>query len=156
MLTDKNIKHITDSWESFAGNELNIMLRFYSLLFKWYPHVRYHFPDDMNAMAEKLWKTIDVLVGNLRKWDDLVPVLHELGRFHRKQGIANEDYVGVVKALVATIKQGLGDEYTDEEKEEICDAWKGALVAVSRTMMSAPVKQGNVIQKFFRKALGYG
>ncbi len=150
MLTDQDTKNITESWEYFAGNELNSMLKFYSTLFKWYPHVRYHFPDDLTPLAEKLNKTLGILVDNLYRWEDLVPELHRLGRYHRKLGIANEDYVGVVKALIYTIKEAMGNNY----REEIGDSWKKALVAVSRTMMNAPAKSENNVFRFFKKVFG--
>ena len=140
---------IRDSWEYFAGKELRLMLDFYGRLFREIPHAQYYFPRDMNAMAFKLSKMIDLLVLNLHRFDELVPQLEDLGRFHSNLGVPNEDYPYVVKALLASMKSMMGSDY----KDEIGEAWKLALIKVSRIMMNAPEKKKsmfNLFRKSFR------
>lgn len=147
-LTKEDVKLIVDSWEFFAGKELRLVLDFYGRLFRDIPYAQYYFPKDMNAMALKLGNMIDLLVTNLHRFDDLIPKLEELGRFHSKLGIPNEDYPHVVKAFLASMKIMMGEDYRDE----IGEAWKLALIKASRVMMNAPIEKRtrlNIFKKSF-------
>lgn len=148
MLTKEDANNIVSSWENLAGKELQTMTSFYNALFKMAPEVRFYFPEDMNNLSKKLQLTINVVIDNIHDVEALIPELHKLGRFHKnKIGVEPSHYPFVVKALVFTIKKAMGEDY----KDEVGESWRKMLVFISRHMIAAPPKEGNVVSKFFKK-----
>jgi len=148
MLTNDDANNIATSWESLAGKELQTMTAFYNTLFKIAPEVRFYFPEDMGQLSLKLQMTLDIVIDNIHSVEALIPELHKLGRFHKEKiGVEASHYPFVVKALVFTIKNAMGEEY----KEEIGASWRKMLVYISRQMIAAPPKDNNVVVKFFKK-----
>ncbi len=85
MLTKEDANNVVNAWESLAGKELKTMLTFYNSLFEMAPEIRFYFPDDMNALSQKLKMTIDIVISNIHDMDALIPELHRLGRYHKHQ-----------------------------------------------------------------------
>ena len=62
-----------------------------------------------------------------------MPVVQELGRKHVKYGVPEKSYETVGEALLWTLGQGLGEEFTDEVKA----AWTQTYVTISTVMIEA-------------------
>lgn len=152
MLDNNQKILIAESWGLIAEKKYATMLAFYNGLFKLAPEVRYYFPEDMGAMAEKLEKTVDIVVDNIDDLTKIVPALHQLGRFHKhKVGVEPGQYKVVIQALLIAIKNAAKDLVEDDKKiEEILQAWKIALIFVSKNMIAAPPKPDNKMIKFFK------
>jgi len=151
MITERQADLIINSWASLAGREFETMASFYNALFKKAPEVRFYFPDDMNQMAEKLHKTIDIVVANAYDMSKLIPELHALGRYHKnKIGIEPSQYPLVINCLQHAIKRAMGDAYTDE----IGQSWRVAFVFISRHMIAAPPKT-SAISNFFKSVFSF-
>ena len=69
----------------------------------------------------------------LDKGDQLVPVVQSLGVRHSGYGVEAGHYDTVGGALIKTLGQGLGDEFTDEVRE----AWVAAYGLLAQTMIEA-------------------
>lgn len=153
MLDKYQKELIVDSWTSLAENKFKTMLAFYNGLFKLAPEVRYYFPEDMNNMAEKLEKTVDIVVDNVDDLSKIIPALHQLGRYHKhKVGVEPSQYKVVIQALLIAIKRALVDAEMEESKiRDTVGAWKFAFVFVSKNMLAAPPEPDNVMVKFFKK-----
>jgi hemoglobin-like flavoprotein len=65
----------------------------------------------------------------------MLPIIQDLGRRHVGYGVTAEHYELVGEALLWTLEQGLGDDFTPSVKA----AWQEAYVTLSGAMKSAAV-----------------
>jgi hemoglobin-like flavoprotein len=76
---------------------------------------------------------IGAAVGLLDKPDALLPALRGLGKRHGGYGVRDGHYATVGGALLATLDEGLGAEFTPAVRE----AWTAMYIIVSREMIAA-------------------
>lgn len=112
---------------------------FYGRLFEIAPAVRPMFPDDMREQKKKLMAMLGLAVTNLDKPDIVVPALEKLGRQHVAFGTQSAHYGVVGEALLWTLEQGLGPDFTPEVRE----AWTETYALVSSVMQAAAAKAGS-------------
>ena len=95
---------------------------FYQRLFETDPSTRPLFArSDMEAQRRMLMHTINVAVTNLDRLEAIVPAIEGLGRRHAGYGVEDEHYRSVGAALLWTLGQGLGEEFTPELQERVED-----------------------------------
>ena len=109
---------------------------FYGKLFELEPTLRGLFPEDLAEQKRKLMTTLKVAVSSLDKPDTLVPVVQDLGRRHKSYGVKDENYDTVASALLWTLEQGLGEQFTPDVEE----AWIAVYGVLSSTMKAAAAK----------------
>jgi hemoglobin-like flavoprotein len=97
------------------------------------PALRPFFKGDMAEQGRKLMSMIGVAVANLGKLDVIVPAVRDLGRRHVGYGVRQAHYDTVGTALVWTLEQGLGDDFTPETRQ----AWVEAYTILAGTMQQA-------------------
>jgi hemoglobin-like flavoprotein len=114
---------------------------FYDRLFELDPRLRPLFKGDMREQGRKLMRMIGMAVNGLDGLDELVPVVNQLGVRHAGYGVTDEHYDTVADALIWTLEQGLGPDFTPEVRE----AWTTVYGVLATTMKnaaaSAPVAQ---------------
>ncbi|MGU3360220.1 globin family protein [Methylobacterium sp. M6A4_1b] len=106
---------------------------FYGRLFEIAPEVRSMFPEDMREQKKKLMAMLGLAVTNLHKPDMVVPALQTLGRQHVSFGTQAAHYEPVGAALLWTLEQGLGPDFTPEVRE----AWVETYGLVASVMKAA-------------------
>ena len=106
---------------------------FYSRLFELDPSLRHMFNGDLTEQKQKLMQMLTVVVRSLKRLEELVPAVQQLGRRHGNYGVQNSQYATVGAALLWTLEQGLGPDFTPEVKE----AWTAAYTVLSNTMQAA-------------------
>ena len=106
---------------------------FYDRLFAIAPDVRAMFPDDMKEQKKKLIAMLATAVNNLHQVDSIVPAVEELGKRHLAYGVAPQHYAPVGAALLWTLEQGLGEEFTPPVKA----AWTEAYLTLAGVMQTA-------------------
>jgi hemoglobin-like flavoprotein len=106
---------------------------FYGRLFDLDPTLRPLFQGDMREQGRKLMTMLRVVVNGLHRLDQLVPAVQELGRRHAAYGVADEHYDTVATALLWTLHQGLGDDWTPNVEA----AWVVAYTLLADTMKAA-------------------
>jgi hemoglobin-like flavoprotein len=106
---------------------------FYGRLFELDPSLRPLFQGDMREQGRKLMTMLRVVVNGLHRLDQLVPAVQELGRRHAAYGVADEHYDTVAAALLWTLHQGLGDDWTPNVEA----AWVVAYTLLADTMRAA-------------------
>jgi len=106
---------------------------FYGRLFELDPALKPLFKGDMTEQGQKLMSTLGVAVGSLDNLDALIPVLQNLGRGHVAYGVQDSHYDTVGAALLWTLEQGLGDDFTPDVK----DAWAEVYTIVATVMKEA-------------------
>ena len=106
---------------------------FYGRLFELDPSLRPLFQGDMREQGRKLMTMLRVVVNGLHRLDQLVPAVQELGRRHAAYGVADVHYDTVATALLWTLRQGLGDDWTPNVEA----AWVVAYTLLADTMKAA-------------------
>jgi nitric oxide dioxygenase len=72
---------------------------------------------NMREQGRKLMQTLATAVGALHNLEGIIPVVQQLGKRHIAYGVKKEQYDSVGTALIWTLEQGLGAEFTPETKE---------------------------------------
>ncbi|KHE91994.1 MAG: hypothetical protein K8F52_14545 [Candidatus Scalindua rubra] len=106
---------------------------FYNRLFELAPSLKLLFKGDMKTQGRMLMQMLDYAVSGLNKPDSIMPVIQDLGRRHVRYGVKEEYYETVGEALLWTLEQSLGKDYTPDVR----DAWAEAYKLLSDTMKSA-------------------
>jgi nitric oxide dioxygenase len=106
---------------------------FYSRLFEIAPEVKPLFADaDMKAQGRKLMAALAMIVGGLSDLDAVLPAAKALAVRHLDYGVNADHYAPVGAALVWTLEQGLGNDFTPETRS----AWLAAYTALSEAMIA--------------------
>jgi nitric oxide dioxygenase len=106
---------------------------FYGKLFELEPSLRPLFKGDLKAQGRKLMQLIGAAVAGLRDLGSLVPAVQALGKRHAGYGVQTAHYATVGAALLWTLGQGLGEDFTPEVK----DAWAITYGVLAKTMQDA-------------------
>jgi hemoglobin-like flavoprotein len=106
---------------------------FYGRLFEIAPEVRPMFPEDMKEQKVKLMAMLGTAVINLHKLDEILPAVKALGERHKSYGVTTAHYAPVGAALLWTLEQGLGADFTPDVKA----AWTETYTALAGVMTSA-------------------
>jgi hemoglobin-like flavoprotein len=109
---------------------------FYGRLFEIAPEVQPMFKSvDMSEQGVKLMQMIGHAIALLNAPDKLVPALQNLGQRHVRYGVQPEHYDIVGVALLWTLEQGLGADFTAETRE----AWTQVYTIMADTAKAAAV-----------------
>jgi hemoglobin-like flavoprotein len=87
----------------------------------------------MQTQGRKLMQMIGFAVHGLKSPETLIPAVQALGRRHVAYGVEAKDYETVGKALILTLEQGLGADFTPHVRE----AWLATYQLLSETMKQA-------------------
>jgi len=88
---------------------------FYDNLFQADLSLRALFRGDMTQQGERLTTMIGAAVGLLNRPEALMPVLQKLGARHGGYGVVDAHDANVGGALLLTLEQGLGDDFTPDK-----------------------------------------
>jgi NAD(P)H-flavin reductase/hemoglobin-like flavoprotein len=122
--------------ESFAVVEPQaeqVVEAFYATLFSIAPELRELFPLNMQVQRSRFLRALVHIVQMVDRPDELVPFLRQLGRDHRKFGVASAHYEPLGMALLSAIKKFAGETWTVEVEH----AWAEAYTIVARAMLDA-------------------
>ncbi len=132
-MTPQQIELVQTSFKKvvpIAGTAADL---FYNRLFEIAPEVRPMFPQDMKEQKVKLMAMLGTAVSNLHKLDEILPAVKALGQRHKGYGVTAAHYAPVGTALLWTLEQGLGPEFTPEVKA----AWTETNTALAGVMTAA-------------------
>ena len=129
-MTPETISLVKDSWTKVEPISEQAAGLFYGRLFEVYPEVKPLFRGDMKEQGRKLMAMINTAVNALDRLESMVPAIKSMGVRHAGYGVKAEDYGKVADALLWTLGQGLGDEFTPEVK----GAWVAVYTALADTM----------------------
>lgn len=125
---------IRSSWAQVAPICDTAAVLFYERLFALDPALRPMFAHtDMAAQRKLLMQTLAVVVASIDKLETLVPAVEALGRRHAGYGVKPGDYATVGRALLDTLKTGLGAGFTPEVEA----AWTEAYELLAGVMLAA-------------------
>jgi hemoglobin-like flavoprotein len=129
-MTPKQIKLVQTTWARVVPIQEHAAALFYNRLFTTDPKLQALFKGNMGEQKRKLMTMIGIAVNGLTRLDALVPAVRDLGRRHAEYGVQSPDYETVGAALLWTLEQGLGGDFTPEVKE----AWTAAYTVLATTM----------------------
>lgn len=132
-MTPEQVKLVQDSFQKvvpIAGTAADL---FYDRLFTIAPEVRLLFPDDLAEQKKKLMQMLTTAITNLHQVEKIIPAVEDLGRRHVVYGVTPKHYEPVGAALLWTLEQGLGKDFTPKVKE----AWTQTYMTVAGVMTKA-------------------
>src|SRR6186997_2863724 len=133
-MTDEQVQLVKQTWKLFREVDPRLVGdTFYSKLFNDTPSLRRMFPKNMNDQYRKLMEMLSTIVARLERIDELSDDITELARRHTGYGVRPAHYKLVGKALLWTLEQGLGRDWTPAVKE----AWVNCYNLLSGAMISA-------------------
>ena len=133
-LTDEEKSLVITSFGQVAVIAEQAAELFYGRLFVIAPETKILFKDtNMREQGRKLMQTLGTAVAHLDNIEALVPILHDLGTRHIAYGVKREHYQPVGEALIWTLEQGLGADFTPEVK----GAWTKVYTALAGAAMEA-------------------
>jgi hemoglobin-like flavoprotein len=133
-MTPGQVILIKKTWKIFRSiDPVLIGDTFYSKLFADTPRLRHLFPPKMDAQYAKLIDMLNVVVARLDRFDELSADIEAMAQRHVQYGVRPAHYKLVGTALLWTLQQGLGPDWTTEVRE----AWNSCYTALADAMINA-------------------
>jgi len=132
-MTPEQIRIVQSTWVRVLPIKDIAAQLFYKRLFEMDPSLRPLFRGDLREQGEKLMQIIDAAVNGLSHLERIVTAIRDLGRRHADYGVKDHHYDTVGAALLWTLKEGLGAEFTPKAKE----AWAMVYGVLAATMQEA-------------------
>ncbi|MEO6315514.1 MAG: globin domain-containing protein [Chitinophagaceae bacterium] len=106
---------------------------FYSKLFTEVPAVERLFKSPMPLQYKKLIDMVSMIVGRLHDLDTVTEDIREMAKRHVGYGVKLHHYKAVGDALMWTLEQGLGPDWSDE----VQTAWANCYQLLADIMIDA-------------------
>lgn len=132
-MNDATIEQVQKSWTKVLPAVDATGRLFYNNLFEEDPKLKELFKGDVEAQSKKLMQMISLAVSKLRNIETLIPALQQLGQRHVDYGVEPAHYDSVARALLRTLQQGLGSQFTPELK----NAWVEVYGLLAKVMIEA-------------------
>jgi hemoglobin-like flavoprotein len=132
-MKSEHVYLVQRSWSELLPMQALAAPMFYHRLFELDPSLRPMFHGDLQAQGRKLVQVIDAAVSGLGRFDDLLPLIQDLGRRHVDYGVAPHHYDSVGAALIWTLARCLGSGFTPPVRL----AWQDVYGVLAVTMRAA-------------------
>lgn len=129
-MSPDDMEAVRRSFHKLAMFDGKVGMQFYDRLFALDPDLRALFGDDIGPQAEKLVATLGSAVRHLSNPAALEATLRALGDRHPGFGVQDRHYATVCDALLATLENNLGPEFTPDVRR----AWLALYGMVARMM----------------------
>ncbi len=132
-MDSSSIQLVQNSWQKVEAIGPQAAALFYQNLFDADPALKPLFKGDLQAQGKKLIEMISIAINKLTELNVLIPVLQNLGKRHGGYGVQDSHYDTVGSALLKTLGQGLGSDFTAEVKA----AWANVYGVMADVMKAA-------------------
>lgn len=132
-MNPEKIALVRSSWQQVLPIQDTAAQLFYGQLFELDPSVRSLFKGDMTEQGRKLMAMINTVVNSLDALGPILGTIEALGRRHVAYGVTETHYDTVGNALIWTLGQGLGQQFTPAVE----DAWAEAYDTLASAMKRA-------------------
>lgn len=132
-MTPEQIALVRESFAKVVPIREQAAALFYDRLFAIDPSTRPLFRGDMRSQGAKLMAAIGAVVKSLDRLETMLDDLRALARRHDRYGVREAHYASVGAALLWTLEQGLGADFTPQVRE----AWAIAYGLLSSAMIAA-------------------
>jgi nitric oxide dioxygenase len=138
-MTDVKIALVKNSWKTLRSIDPVIVGdAFYSKLFTDTPALRKMFPPNMQEQYKKLVDMLSTVVARLERLEELTEEIEAMAIRHVHYGVRPAHYRLIGKALLWTLQQGLGRDFTSDVEA----AWLECYTVLSDTMINASAEVG--------------
>lgn len=132
-MTPQQVEQVQATFAKIAPIADQAATLFYGRLFETAPEVRALFSGDMDVQGQKLMNAIATVVNSLGEIAAVTPAVCDLAKRHVAYGVRPEHYELVGGALLWTLEQELGDDFTPA----VSAAWAAAYAVLSEMMIAA-------------------
>src|SRR5215471_8317518 len=131
-MTPRQVALVRESFAKIIPMREQAAALFYNRLFAIDPSTRPLFRGDMTSQGAKLMAAIAAVVKSLDRIDTVLDDLRSLARRHHESGVRVEHYASVGAALLWTLEQALGLDFTPDVQR----AWAIAYDLLSEAMIA--------------------
>jgi hemoglobin-like flavoprotein len=135
-MTPQQIQLVRTSFEKLAAKPEQAGEIFYQRLFELDPRSRQLFWGNMQHQGMALFLMLEMIVKSLDIQDKIVPIIFDLGKRHAMYGVRDRHYEPFERALMDTLSNVVGDDFTKEVRE----AWSAAFAFLADIMREASAK----------------
>jgi hemoglobin-like flavoprotein len=135
-VTPQQIHLVQDSFERLWPSTNKMTRAFYDRLFVLAPETRRLFSPDLSHQKMKLIGMIASAIGSLERPEMFDSIITSLGRNHVDYGVLPAHYEPVGEALMWSLEQTLGADFTDETRA----AWVALYARIRNTMLGAALQ----------------
>ncbi|MEM6385662.1 MAG: globin domain-containing protein [Pseudomonadota bacterium] len=128
-----NHDRIRRTWAQAAAISSETSKVFYSNLFRLDATTKQLFVGDLDLQGRKLMQTLGFIVDHLDEPEILVPAAEALAVRHVGYGVSADQYASVGEALIKTLDQLLGKDFSDEDRM----TWAEVYGELSQAMIAA-------------------
>jgi len=133
-MTEQEICLVKKTWKIIA--KLDPVLVgdvFYSKLFLETPELKPMFRSSRSEQSKKLMNMLTIMISGLDRLEEFKQDIRQLAIRHRNYGVQNWHYEKTGGALLWTLEQALGSDYSKETKE----AWIQCYTELAGAMINA-------------------
>ena len=148
---------IKNSWTLLKAEAgISNHLIFYESFFKIAPEAKKFFVKkngremDFKKLTKKFTYTMDFLVNNVERYEEVSSEITDLGSLHKRLEIDPEYYILFNQSIIHLLDELLGPRATNELKI----AWTKALKFIADEMQKAPIRETNHFQRLLNKLFG--
>src|SRR6185312_15766448 len=132
-MTPEQIQLVRLSFVKVMNMKVQVGRAFYDRLFTLAPELRSMFKSDLESQQRKLMDTLAFAIGSLKNPTILSGTLSSLAKRHVDYGVHHEHYDKVREALLWTLEECLGEDFTGEVRA----AWVALYDTVAAIMKQA-------------------
>lgn len=132
-MTPEQVTLVQESFRKITPMRDTAAQLFYRRLFELDPSLRPMFREDLKRQGHELMEMLATAVRGLNDLGNLLPAVRDLGRRHAGYGVEPRHYGTAGTALLWTLEQGLGEDFTEEVKQ----AWASLYGLISMVMLEA-------------------
>ena len=133
LLTEEQIRLVQTTFAMIEPIADDAAVMFYNRLFELDPSLKALFSDDLTVQRKALMSTLKIAVKGLSDLDSIIPAVQQLGQRHEGYDVKDEDYGSMGQALLWTLEQGLGSEFTEDVKA----SWTEVYMLLAGVMIDA-------------------
>jgi nitric oxide dioxygenase len=122
-MTPEQLQLIRSSFAKVAPIKDQAAALFYGRLFELDPSLRPLFKGDMAAQGAKLMVALGAVVASLDRLARILPAIRQLGRQHAAYGVRPDHYATFGEALIWTLQQAQGADFTPALRRAWTDAY---------------------------------
>jgi len=135
-MTEEQISMVRDSFEQATARREDLAEFFYACLFDLSPGMKALFKENIEGQAQRFIEMVAVVVNGMTTEQTVSRSLEMLGASHRRAEIETSHYAPFGQALVWSLAQTLGTDFTPETRR----AWEDWYELVAQTMAAAREK----------------
>lgn len=137
-MTPEIIDLVQQNFNKIKSMKAEVGAIFYKNLFEIAPELRPLFKADIGDQGTKLMEVLALALGMLRQPQRLNEALVQLGQRHAKYGVHKGHFAPVGQALILTLEQSLGEDFTPQAKEAWVAVYRSLEQVVGESLPEAP------------------